>query len=73
MNVCRGKEEFVGLRAKLYAYKVGDSEENKCKGIVKKTINIEDYKTVIFEKSIIHRKRMRFQSNIIRYIHQGSK
>ena len=71
---CGGKdiEEFVGLRAKLYAYKVGNSEEKKCKGIAKnvekKTISIKDYKTVLFERSIIHGKMMRFQSNIIQYI-----
>ena len=76
---CGGKDiaEFVGLRAKLYAYKVENSEEKKCKGIaknvVKKTINIKDYKTVLFEKSIIYRKMMQFKSNIIRYIYQGSK
>ena len=66
---CDGKniEEFVGLRAKLYAYKVGDVEEKKCKGVdknvVKQTVNIEDYKKVLFEGSIAYRKMVRFQSN----------
>ena len=42
-------EEFVGLRAKLYSYKMFEGEESKkCKGIkkivVKKSITHEDYK-----------------------------
>ena len=42
-------DEFVGLRAKLYSYKMLEGEENKkCKGIkesvVKKSITHEDYK-----------------------------
>jgi hypothetical protein len=57
-------EEFVGLRSKLYAYKIGNREEKKCKGITKnvveKSIQLEDYRRVLFEKSIIHRKMKRF-------------
>ena len=46
-------EEFVGLRAKLYSYKLlQGNEEKKCKGVkkpvVKKTIQIEDYKRCLF-------------------------
>ena len=46
-------EEFVGLRAKLYSYKMFEGEESKkCKGIkkstVKKSITHEDYKTCLF-------------------------
>ena len=46
---------FVGLRAKLYCFKVeGDKEERKCKGIkksvVKKEINFEDYKKCLFSE-----------------------
>ena len=42
-------EEFVGLRAKLYSYKMFEGkEEKKCKGIkkvvIKKHISHEDYK-----------------------------
>ena len=41
-------KEFITLRPKMYAYKVGSSETKKCKGIkkcvVKKTISFEDYK-----------------------------
>ena len=40
--------EFVGLRAKLYSYRMKDFEEKKCKGVkkavVRKSINFEDYK-----------------------------
>ena len=46
-------EEFVGLRAKLYSYKMFEGEESKkCKGIkkivVKKSITHEDYKKCLF-------------------------
>ena len=46
---CGGKniEESVGLRAKLYAYKVGDAEEKKCKAVAKNVVKIEDYKNGI--------------------------
>ncbi len=44
---------FVGLRAKLYAYKMLDGkEEKKCEGIrkpvIKKHIRFEDYKSCLF-------------------------
>ena len=46
-------EEFVGLRAKLYSYRMFEGEESKkCKGIkksvVKKSITHEDYKNCLF-------------------------
>ena len=46
-------EEFVGLRAKLYSYKMLEGKENKrCKGViksvVKRSITHEDYKTCLF-------------------------
>ena len=46
-------QEFVGLRAKLYSYKMFEGkEEKKCKGIkkpvVKKSIKFDDYKTCLF-------------------------
>ena len=46
-------EEFVGLRAKLYSYKMlHGNEEKRCKGVkkpvVKKTIQFEDYKRCLF-------------------------
>ena len=46
-------EEFVGLRAKLYSYKMLEGkEEKKCKGVkkpvVKKSIKFMDYKNCLF-------------------------
>ena len=46
-------EEFVGLRAKLYSFKMLEGEESKkCKGVkksvVKKSITHEDYKNCLF-------------------------
>ena len=48
--------EFVGLRAKLYAYRLTDEEEEskKCKGmkkyVVKNSITFAQYKNVLFTK-----------------------
>ena len=46
-------KEFVGLRAKLYSFKMFEGEESKkCKGIkkrvVQKSITLEDYKNCLF-------------------------
>ena len=45
---------FVGLRAKLYCYKIEGEEKKKCKGIkkvvVKKEISFEDYKRCLFSE-----------------------
>ncbi|PFX11357.1 hypothetical protein AWC38_SpisGene24958 [Stylophora pistillata] len=47
-------QEFVGLRAKLYSYKMFDDgeEKKKCKGIkegvVERTISFDDYKRCLF-------------------------
>ncbi|XP_022809457.1 uncharacterized protein LOC111346436 [Stylophora pistillata] len=55
-------EEFAGLRAKLYCYKMFENgEENKkCKGVkknvVKNTIKMEHYKRCLFDGEKIHRK-----------------
>ena len=59
-------EEFVGLRAKLYSYRMFEGkEEKKCKGIkkyvVRKDISHEDYKECLFSK----RPQMR-KMNVIR-------
>ena len=48
-------DEFVGLRAKLYSYKMFEGEESKkCKGVkksvVKKSITHEDYKTCLTDQ-----------------------
>ena len=47
--------EFVGLRAKLYSYKIYEGkEEKKCKGIkkavVKKHITFDDYRRCLFDR-----------------------
>ncbi|XP_048588381.1 uncharacterized protein LOC116601844 [Nematostella vectensis] len=47
--------EFVGLRAKLYSYRMdGGGEAKKCKGVkravVKKSIGFDDYKDCLFGK-----------------------
>ncbi|KAK3732579.1 hypothetical protein QZH41_004971 [Actinostola sp. cb2023] len=62
--------EFVGLRSKLYAYKIEDKEEKKCKGIkksvVKKDLEFDDYKNCLFSGVKVMRKM-----NVIRsYKHQ---
>ena len=45
-------DEFVGLRAKLYSYKMLEGENKKCKifkkSVVKKSIMHEDYKKCLF-------------------------
>ena len=63
-------EEFVGLRAKLYSYKMFDDgkENKKCKGIkknvVKKTITHDDYKDCLFTKREQHRRMNVFRSHL---------
>ena len=59
--------EFVTLRPKMYAYKVGSSESKKCKGIkkcvVKKTISFKDYKTCLFSGEASYRSQLMFRSS----------
>ena len=58
--------EFVTLRPKMYAYKTGNSESKKCKGIkkciVKKTISFEDYKDCLFSGETSYRSQLMFRS-----------
>jgi len=60
-------EEFVGLRAKLYSYKMHEDrmEVKKCKGVkksvVEKTITHEDY-----EECLLTREGQMRKMNIIR-------
>ena len=58
--------EFVTLRPKMYAYKTGNSESKKCKGIkkcvVKKTISFEDYKACLFSGEISYGSQLMFRS-----------
>ena len=64
-------EEFVGLRAKLYSYKMYEGEETKkCKGVrkmvVKRSIAHEDYKTCLFTG----KEQMRRMNVIRSYNHE---
>ena len=63
--------EFVGLRSKLYTYKVDkdESKHNRCKGVKRykaENILFEEYKNVL-----LHRESFKVQQNGIRsYAHQ---
>ena len=53
--------EFIGLRAKIYSYKMLDgSEDKKCKGVTKNvtkmTIQFDDYREVLLSRKEQHRK-----------------
>ena len=53
--------EFVGLRAKLYSYKILDgSEDKKCKGVTKnvtkRSNQFDDYRECLFSTKKQHRK-----------------
>ena len=59
--------EFVTLRPKMYAYKTGNSESKKYKGIkkciVKKMISFEDYKVCLFIGETSYRSQLMFRSS----------
>ena len=59
--------EFVTLRPKMYAYKTGESESKKCKGIKKcvvhKTIRFEDYKNCLLSGETSYRSQLMFKSS----------
>ena len=59
-------KEFITLRPKMYAYKVGSVESKKCKGIkkcvVKNTISFEDYKNCLFGGETSYRSQLMFRS-----------
>ena len=59
--------KFVTLRPKMYAYKTGNSESKKCKGIkkciVKKTISFKDYKAYLFSRETSYRSQLMFKSS----------
>ena len=64
-------DEFVGLRAKLYSYKMQEGEESKkCKGVkksvVKKSITHKDYKKCLFTG----KERLRKMNVIRSYRHE---
>ena len=60
-------KEFVRLRPKMYSYRVGKTEQKKCKGIkkcvVKKTITFDDYKRCLFEGRNLYKSQLLFRSN----------
>ena len=72
-DIAGGKQmiEFVGLRTKLYSYKMLDgSVDNKCKGVTKnvtkRNIQFDDYRKCLFSRKKHHRKM-----NVIRsHCHQ---
>ena len=60
--------EFVGLRAKLYSYKMFDgSEDKKCKGattnVTKRSIAFDDYREWLFSRKEQHRKMNAIRSH----------
>ena len=59
-------EEFVGLRSKLYSYKIHEKEHKRCKGVkrsaVAKSITHEDYQNCLRTKNEQHRTM-----NVIRF------
>jgi len=65
-------EEFIGLRAKLYSYKMfeGKKENKKCKGVkknvVENTITHEDYKDCLLSK----REHLRTMNVFRTYAHE---
>ena len=54
--------EFITLRPKMYAYKTGESESKKCKGIkkcvIRKTISFEDYKNCLLSGEASKRSQL---------------
>ena len=59
--------EFVTLRPKMYAYKMGSAESKKRKGIkkciVRKMISFEDYKNCLFSGETSYRSQLMFRSS----------
>ena len=59
--------EFVTLRPKMYAYKTGESESKKYKGIKKcvihKMISFKDYKACLFGRGPSYRSQLMFRSS----------
>ena len=59
--------EFVTLRPKMYAYKTGESESKKCKGIKKcvdkAMISFEDYKACLFSRETSYRRQLMLRSS----------
>ena len=63
-------DEFVGLRAKLYSYRMLEGKESKkCKGVkksvIKKSISHDDYKKCLFSR----KEQLRTMNVIISHMH----
>lgn len=59
--------EFVGLRSKMYSYKLENKEIKKAKGInssVLKNFNISNYRDCILEKKIFYAEMFNFKSKL---------
>jgi len=62
-------EEFIGLRSKLYAFKVFEdkNETKKAKGVkknvVQKEIRFDDFKKCLLTKESIYKKQNLFRTN----------
>ena len=60
--------EFIGLRAKTYAYLMDDdSEHKKAKGtkkcVIKRRLMVKNYKDCLFNNKIILKSQQRFKSD----------
>ena len=60
--------EFCALRAKAYAYKLGDDTEHKnakgtTKSLIKKELMFKNYKDPLFKDEVIIRSQQRFRSD----------
>ena len=59
---CGGEQitEFVGLRAKMYSYRVNGDEEKKAKGVkknvIKKDLAFDDYYQCLLETKPVYKK-----------------
>ena len=58
--------EFTTLRPKMYAFRTGSAESEKCKGIkkciIRKTIRFKDYKACLFGECPSCRSQLMFRS-----------
>ncbi|CAH1646013.1 unnamed protein product [Spodoptera littoralis] len=58
-------KEFVGLRSKMYALEIEDKFIAKTKGVnksVTKKMNMENYKSCLFNKNVLYCSMLRFKS-----------
>ena len=65
--------EFVGLRAKLYSYKMLDGSEDKkfkavTRNVTKRSIQFDDYRECWFSRKEQHRKLVSYEVIVVRFI-----